>query len=145
MDKTNAGKRVKLIKCDDKFTKLKYGAMGTYEYSMPGPVPGDTQHTIKWDDGSTLMLITPHDAFAFLVAPEIPDHEVRKLHMQVMAVAVRGSGTEDYAIYIGPVPGINKEMEWQAVHSTGCKVSGLDEALVAALFPDWAKKLKYRK
>lgn len=66
MDKTNAGKRVRLIRCDDKFTKLKVGSEGTYEYSMPGVVPGETQHTIRWDDGSTLMLVTPHDAFAFI-------------------------------------------------------------------------------
>lgn len=76
--------------------------------------------------------------------PEIPDHEIRKLHLKVMAVAVRGTGRNDYAIYIAPVPGVNAKEEWQDVHNKGQKVSGRDTALVAALFPTWAQKLKYR-
>lgn len=56
IDKTNAGRRVELIiRCNDKWTKLRPGDQGTYEYA--NILAGMTQHMINWDNGSHLILI----------------------------------------------------------------------------------------
>jgi hypothetical protein len=70
------------------------------------------------------------------------EHEIRKLHQQVIAVAVRGGG-EDWAVYIGPCLGIDSSEEWKRVYEVdGMKVK--DAELAHALFPRWDIK-KYRR
>lgn len=70
------------------------------------------------------------------------EHEIRKLHQQVIAVAVRGGG-EDWAVYIAPVLGICSEDEWERVYEIdGMKVKDAD--LTHALFPRWDIE-KYRR
>jgi len=61
IDRTNAGRRVELIHTDDPYTSLKPGSRGTYEFRL------GEQHSIKWDDGSSLMLIEGKDRFKFEV------------------------------------------------------------------------------
>jgi hypothetical protein len=68
IDETNKGRRVELIHTDDPYTKLKPGAQGTYQFlqqqqTIPVSIP---QHSIKWDSGSTLMLLEGSDRFKFL-------------------------------------------------------------------------------
>jgi hypothetical protein len=63
-DFKNAGRRVELVSLygGDKYTQLKPSDKGTYEfYNLYGK-----QHNIKWDDGSTLMLIEGKDVFKFI-------------------------------------------------------------------------------
>ena len=57
LDKTNEGRRVELIDTNDPYTKLKPGAKGTYEFEVKQSNPLENQHSIKWDDGSSLMMI----------------------------------------------------------------------------------------
>ena len=64
IDKTNAGRRVQLVYCNDPYTNLKCGDQGTYEYA--NRCGFETQHSIKWDNGSTLMLLEGVDSFKFL-------------------------------------------------------------------------------
>jgi len=68
MDYRNHGRRVELIHTDDPYTKLKPGDRGTYDflqqsYTIPVSIP---QHSIKWDSGSSLMLLEGKDQFKFL-------------------------------------------------------------------------------
>ena len=63
MDTTNKGRRVELIHTDDPYTNLKPGAEGTYEMALLNP--GFVQHCIKWDNGSSLILISGNDSFRF--------------------------------------------------------------------------------
>jgi len=64
LDKTNEGRRVELIHTNDPYTSLRPGDKGTYEMAIV--VPDMTQHCIKWDSGSTLMLIEGIDKFKFI-------------------------------------------------------------------------------
>lgn len=51
MDKTLKGKRIRLICCNDTYTRLPHGLEGTVEFE-------DDAGTlfVKWDNGSTLGL-----------------------------------------------------------------------------------------
>ena len=69
MDKTNEGRRVELTHTDDPYTKLRSGSQGTYEFCLVHEPPMENQHSIKWDDGSSMMLLEGKDRFKFL------DHE----------------------------------------------------------------------
>jgi len=68
INKSNAGRRVELIYTDDLFTLLKPGDRGTYEWCMmiTWPEKGQLQHSIKWDNGSNLMLLEGVDKFKWL-------------------------------------------------------------------------------
>ena len=60
MDYKNKGRRVELISTDDQYTSLKSGDKGTYEFSSEVDMGDPTtmiQHSIKWDNGSSLMLV----------------------------------------------------------------------------------------
>jgi hypothetical protein len=63
-DKTNKGKRVRLIYTNDQHTSLESGDEGTYEMALVNP--DMVQHLIKWDNGSNLMLIDGVDSFEFI-------------------------------------------------------------------------------
>ena len=67
IDRSNEGRRVELVSCDDPYTRLKPGDQGTYEFANITGEGRDrmVQHNIKWDSGSTLMLIEGHDSFKF--------------------------------------------------------------------------------
>lgn len=45
------GRRIRLIRCNDPYTKLRPGATGTIQFTDDA----GTVH-VKWDDGSTLGL-----------------------------------------------------------------------------------------
>lgn len=59
------GDRVKLISCDDPYTRRKPGALGTvaYIFTQPPTWGGDTIIDVNWDDGGRLGLIQGHDQF----------------------------------------------------------------------------------
>jgi len=63
MNKPNEldGKRIKLIKIDDKFTDLKYGDEGTVSH-----VDDIGQIHMKWDNGSTLAIVPSIDTYEVL-------------------------------------------------------------------------------
>jgi len=65
IDKKNQGRRVELIYTNDSYTKLKPGDKGTYQMCILQP-DGRHQHCIKWDNGSTLILIEGIDLFKFI-------------------------------------------------------------------------------
>lgn len=64
MNKTNAGRRVELVYTNDPYTRLKPGDQGTYEWALLSEMM--IQHSIKWDDGSSLMLLGGTDRFKWL-------------------------------------------------------------------------------
>jgi len=69
LDETNKGKRIKLNHTNDLYTNLKPGDEGTYEYSILSKISRSeilVQHSIKWDNGSRLMLIGGEDSFSFV-------------------------------------------------------------------------------
>ena len=68
INKENKGRRVRLIETHDKFTKLRPGDEGTYEYAIINGEPPHVsiQHSIKWDSGSRLMLWGRSDKFEFI-------------------------------------------------------------------------------
>lgn len=63
MDNANIliGKRIKLIRMDDKFTDLKYGDEGTVTH-----VDGIGQIHMQWDNGSTLAIVPSIDEYEVL-------------------------------------------------------------------------------
>lgn len=63
------------------------------------------------------------------------------LAQDVLAVAVANPGVNDWAVYIGSVPGIDHEGEKNLVATTGCKCS---KAIATLLFPDLAEKYNWR-
>ena len=64
IDTSNKGRRVELIRCNDPYTSLRAGSQGTYDMAIINV--GLIQHAIKWDDGSSLMLIGSKDRFRFI-------------------------------------------------------------------------------
>ena len=76
LDYKNKGRRVELISTDDQYTSLKPGDRGTYEFKNTVDMGDHTtmiQHSIKWDNGSSLMLVQEfgrgervHDSFRFI-------------------------------------------------------------------------------
>jgi hypothetical protein len=65
IDRANEGRRVELIQTNDQYTKLRPGDRGTYEMCLKQP-DGQHQHCIKWDSGSTLILLEGVDSFKFV-------------------------------------------------------------------------------
>ncbi len=66
LDKSNEGKRVELIYTDDPYTKLLPGDKGTYQFCIAHKGMMENQHSIKWDDGSNMMLLEGKDRFKFI-------------------------------------------------------------------------------
>jgi hypothetical protein len=64
LNETNKGKKVELIYTSDPYTKLKPGDKGTYQYSYKNL--DRIQHSIQWDNGSSLSLISGEDQFKFI-------------------------------------------------------------------------------
>jgi hypothetical protein len=60
-DYTLQGKRIKLIRTNDRYTKLKPNDMGTIKYIFDNL--SDRCIDIKWDGGSTLSLIEGVDQY----------------------------------------------------------------------------------
>ena len=61
LDKTDVGRRVRLVSTSDRYTKLKPGTEGTVIFT-------DDLGTmfVEWDDGSTLGLVPGEDHFEFV-------------------------------------------------------------------------------
>lgn len=66
MNKDNAGRRVELIHTDDRYTKLRPGSRGTYQYCLDQEGAMENQHGIQWDNGSNLSLLEGKDRFKFI-------------------------------------------------------------------------------
>lgn len=67
LDESNKGKRVELIHTNDRYTKLKPGDRGTYQFLLKQTDPKENEHHIKWDSGSNLSMIPGSgDRFKFL-------------------------------------------------------------------------------
>ena len=66
LDRTLAGRRIKLIYSDDPYTKLKEGDLGTVKWERYDDLWGDDSISVNWDSGSTLSLIRGRDAFHLL-------------------------------------------------------------------------------
>ena len=54
------GKRIRLIRCLDPFTKLRRGSLGTITRVEPFTI------SVKWDDGSSLSLLPDIDEWEVL-------------------------------------------------------------------------------
>lgn len=59
------GTRIRLVKMDDDPDPLPVGSEGTVMTSLPQPW-GSTQICVDWDNGRTLMLVTPPDTFTVI-------------------------------------------------------------------------------
>ena len=68
LDKTLAGRRIKLKYTTDSYTKLKEGDLGTIKWERLDDLWGDDVISVNWDSGSTLSLIRGRDGF--IVLPE---------------------------------------------------------------------------
>ncbi len=66
LDKTLAGRRIKLIYSDDPYTKLKKGDLGTIKWERYDDLWGDDSISVNWDSGSTLSLISGRDRYSIL-------------------------------------------------------------------------------
>ena len=66
LDKTLAGRRVRLNHTNDQYTKLKTGSLGTVKYEICDEYWGDDKLVVDWDDGSKLMLISGADHWQIL-------------------------------------------------------------------------------
>jgi len=64
------------------------------------------------------------------------------LAMDVLAVAVQGGRGDDWAAYIGSVPGNRHSEEWVGVLRHGEK---LHQVIAEVMFPDFAQKYEYRR
>ena len=60
------GRRIKLMSCDDPYTQLTQGDIGTIKYVRLDDLWGDTSIAVNWDSGSTLSLIEGKDNFVIL-------------------------------------------------------------------------------
>lgn len=66
MDRTLRGRRVKLVRCMDPYTRLPSGTLGTIQHVDDV----GTVH-VKWDTGSNLGLC-PDDGDVYELLPEVP-------------------------------------------------------------------------
>ena len=66
LDRTLAGRRIKLKYTTDSYTKLKEGDLGTIKWERLDDLWGDDIISVNWDSGSTLSLIRGRDAFTIL-------------------------------------------------------------------------------
>jgi hypothetical protein len=65
-DKTDSGRRVRLVWCTDEYTRLRPGTLGTVQWRDDM----GTLH-VRWDDGSTLGLVEQAgDRFEFVKEDE---------------------------------------------------------------------------
>ena len=71
LDRTLEGKRVRLMYCEDPYTKLQKGDLGTIKWQRLDDLWGDTVTAVNWDSGSTLSLIEGKDNFVLL--PELEE------------------------------------------------------------------------
>ncbi len=76
IDTENEGKRVELVFTGDIYTKLKPGDKGTYQILLEQTHPLENQHLIKWDNGSSLILLEGVDTFKFIEAGAISLEEI---------------------------------------------------------------------
>ena len=65
-DISQSGKRIKLIFTNDKYTNLKKGDLGIIEYMTLGHGVFEDQISIKWDNGSNLMLLGGLDKYEII-------------------------------------------------------------------------------
>ena len=70
LDKTRAGRMIKLIYSDDPYTKLKKGDLGTIKWERLDDLWGDDSISVNWDSGSTLSLISGRDSYIVLDDPD---------------------------------------------------------------------------
>ena len=54
------------MSCDDPYTKLTQGDMGTIKYVVLDDLWGDDTIRVNWDSGSNLSLISGRDNFVIL-------------------------------------------------------------------------------
>ena len=66
LDRTLAGRRIRLTYTTDSYTKLKEGDLGTVKWERLDDLWGDDIISVNWDSGSTLSLIRGRDAFTIL-------------------------------------------------------------------------------
>ena len=66
LDKTLAGRRVRLINTNDQYTKLKTGSLGTVKYESYDELWLEEKLAVDWDDGSKLQLIAGADHWEIL-------------------------------------------------------------------------------
>ena len=66
LDRTLAGRRIKLKYTTDSYTKLKEGDLGTIKWERLDDLWGDDIISVNWDSGSTLSLIRGRDSFTIL-------------------------------------------------------------------------------
>jgi len=67
IDYSLKGKRIKLISCDDPYTKLKPGSKGTVEFILiNNPSVCENQLCVNWDNGSNLSLLMGKDQYQIL-------------------------------------------------------------------------------
>ena len=57
--------------CEDPYTKLQKGDLGTIKWQRLDDLWGDTVTAVNWDSGSTLSLIEGKDNFVLL--PELEE------------------------------------------------------------------------
>ena len=66
LDRTLAGRRIKLKYTTDSYTKLKEGDLGTIKWERLDDLWGDDSISVNWDSGSTLSLISGRDSYTVL-------------------------------------------------------------------------------
>jgi hypothetical protein len=66
LDRTLEGRRIRLMYCEDPYTKLQEGDLGTIKWQRLDDLWGDTVTAVNWDSGSTLSLIEGKDGFTIL-------------------------------------------------------------------------------
>ena len=66
LDRTLAGRRIKLKYTTDSYTKLKEGDLGTIKWERLDDLWGDDIISVNWDSGSTLRLIRGRESFTIL-------------------------------------------------------------------------------
>ena len=71
LDKTLAGRRVRLVNTNDPFTKLKTGSLGTVKYESYDELWLEEKLAVDWDDGSRLQLIRGADYWEILPMEEV--------------------------------------------------------------------------
>ena len=71
LDKTLAGRRVRLVNTNDPFTKLKTGSLGTVKYESYDELWLEEKLAVDWDDGSKLQLIRGSDHWEILPMEEV--------------------------------------------------------------------------
>lgn len=63
-DKSLAGRRIRLLDTDDRWTRLKSGDLGTIQYIFSNL--NEMCIAVNWDSGSNLSLIMGRDSYEIL-------------------------------------------------------------------------------